>query len=162
MSQIYIFSGPIHSGKTTLLDMWIKQTPSVDGILTAVINGKRYLKFISTGEMYLLESDSWDAGLVEQIGKYKFLKTMFQKSHEYLLNLIQDTPKWIVIDEIGFLELDGMGFEPAVSHLINKFTTKPDVNILLVVRDTLQEKIIDYYKIDSNSLKDFNPKNNIK
>lgn len=157
MSRIYIYSGPIHSGKTTRLDKWIKQMPSVAGVLTPLINGKRYLHFVPTGEMHLLESDLSDTDLIEQIGKYKFLKKVFQISHEYLYNLIRNTPKWIVVDEIGFLELDGMGFEPAVSHLIHKVTTKPDVNILLVVRDTLKEKIIKYYQIDSNYLKDFNP-----
>jgi len=93
----------------------------------------------------------------EQIGEYKFLKRVFLKSHEYLLNLSQNTPDWIVIDEIGFLELDGMGFEPAVSQLINKLQTKSEVHILMVVRDFLKEKVIEYYKINSDSCKDFNP-----
>ena len=157
MSKIFIYSGPIHSGKTTRLDKWSKQSPSVDGVLTLLINGKRHLKFISTGEMYLLESILSDIGLIEQIGKYKFLKSMFQKSHEYLLNLIQDSPKWIVIDEIGFLELRGMGFEPVVTHLIRDLNTKLDVNILLVVRDKLKENVIDYYNLDVNSIEEFNP-----
>jgi nucleoside-triphosphatase THEP1 len=157
MSQIFIYSGTIRSGKTTRLDNWIKKTSSVDGVLTPIINGKRYIKFVSTGKMSLLESDLSDASIVEQIGKYKFLKNTFHKSHEYLLRLIINPPKWIVIDEIGFLELDGMGFEPAVSQLMNKLKNKSDVNILLVVRDFLKDNVINYYKIKSDSWKDFNP-----
>jgi len=157
MAKIYIYSGAIRSGKTTRLDKWIKQTSGIDGVLTPIINGKRHLKFISIGKLYLLETNISDASKVEQIGEYKFLKRVFLKSHEYLLNLSQNTPDWIVIDEIGFLELDGMGFEPAVSQLINKLQTKSEVHILMVVRDFLKEKVIEYYKINSDSCKDFNP-----
>lgn len=157
MSKIYLYSGPIHSGKTTRLESWIKQSPSADGIVTPVINGKRYLKYMSTSETHLLESDLSDINLIEQIGKYRFSKNEFRKSHKYLLNLINNTPKWIIIDEIGFLELDGRGFEPAISQLIYSLKNNPDVNIVLVIRETLTEKIIDYFKIDTNSWTVFNP-----
>lgn len=155
MSQIFVYSGPLHSGKTTRLEQWIKKTPAVDGILTPVIKDKRHIKFIKTGEMYQLETDSQDAAFFQQIGKYKFRTDVFQKARKFLINLIDNTPAWIVIDEIGFLELDGHGFEPVVSELIHKLDSAKDVHILIVVRDYLKEKVMDYYKLDANKVIDF-------
>ena len=155
--QMYIFSDPIHSGKTTRLEQWIKKTPAVDGLLTPVINGKRYIKFISSDEMYRMESDSHDSEFIEQIGKYKFRTDIFKKAENYLINLIDNPPAWIVIDEIGFLELDGHGFEPAVSELIHRLASAKDVHILIVVRDYLKEKVMDYYKLNTNEVFDFYP-----
>ena len=157
MAQIYIYSEPIHAGKTTRLNEWIANLPSVDGILAPVINGKRYIKYISSGDLYLLEADSDNPESFQQIGKYQFRTSVFQKAQNYLLNLIDNTPDWIIVDEIGFLELEGLGYEPAVSQIINSLQIKSNVNILLVIRDTLKDKVIDYYKLSSNAWIDFNP-----
>jgi nucleoside-triphosphatase THEP1 len=157
MSHIFIFSGPIHSGKTTWLENWIKNAPTVDGILAPVINGRRHLKYILSGEIYLLETDSPNPESYLQIGNYKFLNSEFQKAKKYLLNLINNPPNRIIVDEIGFLELDGQGYEPAVSQLINNLDANSNVNIILVVRDTLKAKVIDYFKLDVNSIRDFIP-----
>ncbi len=155
--QMYIFSGPIHTGKTTKLEKWIIKNPDVDGILMPVINGRRYLYFIAKGETHLLETEIENPESFEQIGKYKFQIAIFQKAQNYLLGLIDHLPSWIVIDEIGFLELNKLGFEPAVSTLISKLNSVKDVNILLVVRDYLKDEVMDFYKLDRNLVKDFFP-----
>lgn len=161
MSQIYIYSGPIHSGKTTRLKNWAGKTASVDGVLAPVIEGQRYLKFISDETLQLLETDSTDAGIVQQIGKYKFLNSVFQKAQMYLLSLINLTPEWIVVDEIGYLEMAGKGLEPAVSQIINKLEIVKNVKIVLVIRDTLVEPALKYYKLDAHSTEVFNPDNKL-
>lgn len=155
MSRIYIYSGPIHSGKTTRLEKWAERTQAVDGILAPLIDGKRHLKFLSEGKVYLLEADSSKTGSTIRIGDYIFLNSVFKKAREYVSNLVKNEPDWIVIDEIGFLELEGLGLEPAASNLIEKLKNKPDINILLVVRDYLKSDVIDYYKLDSDKVKDF-------
>lgn len=157
MAQIYVYSDSIHSGKTTRLEAWIRIIQSVDGILMPVINNKRYIKYISTGEMHMLESDTIDPELVQQIGKYKFQTDIFEQAQNYLLSLIDKKLEWIIIDEIGFLELNKQGFEPAVSELIHRLKRKQDVNMLLVIRDYLKAKVFDYYKLDVNNIKDFEP-----
>jgi len=154
---MYIYSDPIHSGKTTRLEKWIKKTPGVDGILTLVRNDKRFLKFISGDELHPLETDSNDPECFQQIGKYKFRTDVFAKAQNYLLGLIDMNPAWIVIDEIGFLELDGCGFEPAVSRLIHDLDSAKDVNILLVVRNSLKEKVMNCFKLNLNTVRDYIP-----
>jgi nucleoside-triphosphatase THEP1 len=157
MAQIFIYSGPIHSGKTTRLEAWIDKIQSVDGILTPIINNKRYIKYISTDELHLLESEPGVLENFQQIGKYKFRTEIFQQAHDYILGLIDQLPKWIVIDEIGFLELGGQGFEPAVTNLIHKLKTRPDVNLIIVIRDYLREKVLDFYQLELITLKEFKP-----
>ena len=55
MNKIFLLSGSIHTGKTTRLTEWIKNKKDVDGILQPVIDGKRHIKHISSGEIQLLE-----------------------------------------------------------------------------------------------------------
>ncbi|MEJ2542537.1 MAG: nucleoside-triphosphatase [Calditrichaceae bacterium] len=155
MAQIYVYSAPTHTGKTTRLESWISKIQSIDGILMPVINNKRYIKYISTGDLQQLESDSNNPDLVQTIGKYKFQTDVFEHAQNYLLSLIDKKLEWIIIDEIGFLELNGQGFEPAVTKLILDMNTKEATNILLVIRDYLKEDVLEYYKLDVNNIKDF-------
>ena len=87
--------------------------------------------------------------MVQRIGNYRFENEVFQKAQNYLLDLIHKRLEWIIIDEVGFLELDGQGFEPAVSKVIQEVETKQNINLLLVIRDYLKDQILDFYKLDS-------------
>jgi nucleoside-triphosphatase THEP1 len=157
MAQIYIYSGPTHSGKTSRLETWIGKIQSIDGILMPTIDNKRYIKYIHTGEVELLETDTNNPDLVQRIGNYRFENEVFQKAQNYLLDLIHKRLEWIIIDEVGFLELDGQGFEPAVSKVIQEVETKQNINLLLVIRDYLKDQILDFYKLDKELVKDFQP-----
>ena len=55
--KIYIYSGKVHSGKTTNILEWTKTKKSIDGILAPVIDSKRYLYRIKSKEYHLLEAD---------------------------------------------------------------------------------------------------------
>ncbi|MEJ2053389.1 MAG: nucleoside-triphosphatase [Calditrichaceae bacterium] len=156
MAEIYIYSGPVRSGKTSKLDQWIKKQRSVDGVLAPVIENKRHLKFIAAGDKFLIETELDDESKVYRVGRYKFLKSVFRDAVEYLDKLRKNPSEWIVIDEIGWLELDGQGLEPAVSELLNelKYT---DTYILLVVRDFLKGKIISHYKFEPEKINEFVP-----
>lgn len=156
MNNIYIFTGEIKSGKTTRLEKWIARNPNSDGILAPYINGKRYLKRIKTNETKLLEYTGDDPNMeLTEICNYKFLKSVFDWGKEELYCAFLQKPEWLIIDEIGPLELKSEALEPIVTQILND-KNNPNTNIVLVVRKKLVEKVIEHYKLYIKGFKIFN------
>ncbi|HSU28123.1 MAG TPA: nucleoside-triphosphatase [Chitinophagaceae bacterium] len=127
--SIYILTGPIQTGKTSSLQQWAENREDVYGILTPVINGKRVFLNVRTGEQWPMEASGTDKEFII-VGKYNFSKIGFDKAAEIIRASIQ-APGWLVIDEIGPLELKGEGFNAILKKVISNRKGKT----LLVVRD---------------------------
>ncbi len=143
--MIYILTGEIKTGKTTRLLKWIELQKNCAGIVSPVINSKRHLLCISTKEIKPLEADTEtnDHDII-CIGKYSFDNKTFQWGKEILNRACRQNKEWLIIDEIGPLELRGKGFEPAACELINLYKTKKE-SLLVVVRKPLYNKFIQHY-----------------
>jgi molybdopterin-guanine dinucleotide biosynthesis protein A/nucleoside-triphosphatase THEP1 len=149
IDQIYILSQPIQSGKTTLLSNWVRSKPSVAGILTPDIDGARKLYDISTNTYFDLQlPDTATDGI--RIGRFLFDETVFKRAQDILKQASEQSPEWIVVDEIGRLEMDRKeGLEPEISVLIEYFKThKLHSKLLLVIRDYLLEEAQKYYGME--------------
>lgn len=154
MSSIYIFTGEIKSGKTTKLEKWIENNPGTDGILAPVIGGKRHLVRIKTKEIKLLEYEGNDPNVeLTTICDYKFINSIFNWGKEELYNACLQKPGWLIIDEIGPLELRGEALEPMVSKILRE--NIDGINIMLVVRKILVEKVISHYNLHKKGFKFF-------
>ncbi len=142
-SNIYILTGPVQSGKTTRLLQFIQGKKAIGGILTPDISGKRKLLGISSGEYYDLQVDENFSGEKISIGKFHFDNAFMEKAIEILLQDRQDNPGWLIVDEVGKLEVEqGAGLHTAVLHLIDYYQSGAPGKLLLVVRDSLLEKAI--------------------
>lgn len=144
MNNIYILTGEIQTGKTTALELWLSGRKNSGGILCPVIGGKRYLESVSSGEKQLLETDNDDAHI---IGRYKFSKEIFKWAQTELMSTLKNDNEWIIIDEIGPLELEEKGLEPAAGNIIRSETE--NCKLLLVVRDKLLHEVIAHYGISN-------------
>src|ERR1043165_8734024 len=98
--KIYILTGAIQSGKTTKLKEWCNDKKDVFGILTPVIDGKRFFLDISPKEKFQMEAESNEKD-VFTIGKFVFRKRSFEKAITILSNALQEKNGWIIVDEIG-------------------------------------------------------------
>jgi len=141
MKKIILFSGPIHSGKTTRLQKFI-EGKNCDGILAPIIEGKRNIKRIKTGEIKPLETESEDSIV---IGKYKFSKEAFEWAKQQIKESLHIEVDYIVIDEVGKLEMIDQGYEPMVSITVDKFKKENSFDLILVVRESLVEEVIKKY-----------------
>jgi nucleoside-triphosphatase THEP1 len=145
--KIYLYSDKIKSGKTSRLLDWTKLHTETDGILAPLINNKRHLYRIKTNETHLLECDEIEKDSENLIiGNYIFRKDIFIWAQNELLNAYSSSPEWLLIDEIGFLELKNEGLEPSVTNILtekNNCKTK----IVLVVRDFLIDSVKNRYKL---------------
>jgi nucleoside-triphosphatase THEP1 len=125
----------------------------VYGILSPRIGDKRFFVDISTGEQFPMEAGPDDKQLVH-IGKYAFSLCAFSKAVTILNNAIHQFNGWLVIDEIGPLELEGKGFDEILREILQDKET--NLKLILVIRDTLREKVISHYDLDQHFLKTVN------
>lgn len=146
--NIFILSQPVQSGKTTLLQTWLKGKKNIGGILTPDENGYRKLLNIATGEQYNLQLKDHEHGI--SIGRFVFDESVFQVANEILLGELSANHEWIVVDEIGKLEfVQNKGLEPAVSKLIQHFKENTaQSKLLLVIRDYLLDEVIQHYQLE--------------
>ena len=149
-SGIYILSLPIQSGKTTLLQQWLKaQTVSVAGFLSPDINGRRHLLNISTNELRCFQLADDADGI--KIGRFVFDSAVFEWGKEMLQRSLQATNDWIMIDEVGRLEInENSSWEPILTEVIKNFQSRQhNRKLLLVIRDYLLDEAIEKYGLQS-------------
>ncbi|MGD1840309.1 MAG: nucleoside-triphosphatase [Thermonemataceae bacterium] len=144
--MIYLLTGPIGTGKTTQLTKWVAQQQQVAGILSPVIEGKRHLQDITSGASQLLEATATTQQPV-QVGRYTFDETVFTWARACLQEALKKSPRYLIIDEIGKLELRQEGLEPAVTEVLQAYQQQASFDLILVIRDTLLEKSIAHYTL---------------
>lgn len=152
MGELYIYSDPIKSGKTTKLMQWAASQKNIDGIFQPVIEGKRFLYHISSRSLKPLEIEK--SNDTTTIGQYIFSNQAFLWAQEKLIKAINNEIDWLVIDEIGPLELEGKGLEPAISKILAE-VKHSNQNVIIVVRKNLLDKITAHYKLE-NKYNSFN------
>jgi nucleoside-triphosphatase THEP1 len=150
---IFILTAPVHSGKTTSLINWSAARNDVHGILTPVVGGKRVFMNAQTKEQFPMEATGPSAPLrtdVITVGRFVFSKAAFDKAIQTIRDAITKKD-WLVIDEIGPMELRGEGFCEVLKEVLMLRKEK----ILLVVREGMAGQVIKYFNInDAETLHD--------
>jgi nucleoside-triphosphatase len=142
--NIIILACEKHSGKTTTLLQWVKDKENIAGILSPDINGVRQFYDIEQGSYFTMLATANEETL--QIGKYVFSKASFDRANKILLAIKN---KFIIIDEIGPLELTGSGFTNTLKIILQN---KNYSNLLLVIRNELVKDLIEYFNIDEKEI----------
>jgi len=156
MRSLYILSGPVHSGKTTKLSDWLKKKKNVAGVLAPVIDEKRFLLNIKTGEKKKLElKNERDKSMIIKVGKYKLDKNILEWGNKIIFKSINENPGWLIIDEFGPLEMKGEGIEPAVKKVIEKDDLLKNTKVIIVMRDSLVLDFIHKYNFTQIDLRWF-------
>jgi len=146
--MIYILTGAIRTGKTTALLEWCKNRDDVDGVLCPDnAEGKRYFLEVKSKNEFELETEFETEGIIE-IGNFKFLKLGFEKANAYLLAVASENEsQYLIIDELGKLELKKEGLHLSVERLIPNYETNENKHLILVVRDYLLDAVLAHYSI---------------
>ena len=143
-AKIYILTGAIQSGKTTKLIQWSNNRNDVFGILTPAMNGKKVFMDANSREQFSMEAGPEEKDILT-IGRYTFSKTSFEKAITILQKAIKEKSGWLLVDEIGPLELRGEGFHNIVKEILN---SKTALNILFVIRDTILDEALKFYGLN--------------
>lgn len=150
--RIYILTGEIQSGKTTTLMQWSAGRKDVFGILSPIVDGKRFFMNIQTGERFEMEAQEGETEILK-IGKYSFRKKSFNKAITTLQLSLNEKKGWLVIDEIGPLELRKEGFYKILNEILG---TKTSLQIILVVRNSLIEEVINFFRLSEYKIEFLN------
>jgi nucleoside-triphosphatase len=160
--MIYILTGPIRTGKTSSLMAWAGNRKDVAGMLCPDdANGQRYFYEIENQEQFQLEVNQQTNAETLSVGPFQFLVSAFDRANQNLLGLInQETYTYVIIDELGKLELKHTGLHSSAARLIPVYEKRSSQHLILVVRDSLLNAIIEHYQmsqyelITSNTLSD--------
>lgn len=143
---VHILTGPVRSGKTTALISILETVQKNGGILTPVTAGKRVFMNVENGACFPMEATNEETA-VFRVGRFCFSKAGFEKASAIIRSAVPVTG-WLVIDEIGPLELNGEGF----SDVLNGVLALRKEKILLVVREGLAEKVGDHFGIFNSTV----------
>jgi len=149
--SIYIFSRPIHSGKTTELLRWCNRQKSIAGVLMPDIDGSRKILDLQTKEIFDIEcTDALNTNEpLTPVGRFYFYTAAFEKGNLIITQALDQSPDWIIIDEAGKLELEGKGFYDSIVKTVAHFQDeKTTSNLLITVRESLCEEVITFFKIE--------------
>jgi nucleoside-triphosphatase THEP1 len=148
--MIHILSGSVHSGKTSRLLQWAEGRSDLAGIATPEQDGLKMLYDLKARRYFPFQiNEPYDPAVDSiGIGSYRFSDAAFLLARQILERAVQHSPGWLIIDEIGPLELAGQGFEPVAGSIISQYSGSDlESNLLLVIRDTILHKAIEHYHI---------------
>ncbi|BAO76067.1 nucleoside-triphosphatase [Winogradskyella sp. PG-2] len=151
--MIYILKGDIRTGKTTALLNWIEKRNDVDGLLCPDNeNGKRYFLKVKSSEEFEFETEQEPEKTIT-IGRFHFLKSAFDEANDYLISKGKaQKSKYLIIDELGKLELQHTGLDDAAKVLIPDCIFNDKNHLIVVIRTSLIEKVVEHYQIKSYTL----------
>jgi nucleoside-triphosphatase THEP1 len=133
--KIYIITAPVQTGKTTALINWSATRNDVYGIFTPVMEGKRVFMNAQKKEQFPMEAAKGETDVLT-VGRFIFSKPGFDKAIQIIHDAV-DKKGWLIIDEIGPMELRGEGFTEILKEILAIRKEK----IVLVVREGLVEKV---------------------
>jgi nucleoside-triphosphatase THEP1 len=139
-----ILTGPIKTGKTTRLLNWLSDKENVHGIATPIVKNKRVFYDLFEKKYFPMEAGSGENEILT-IGKYVFSKNGFKKAEGVIEKGIFHS-QYLVIDEIGPLELKGEGFCGVLKNILN--IEKRNFILLLVVRASILSEVLSFFEIE--------------
>jgi nucleoside-triphosphatase THEP1 len=133
-----LVTGPTHSGKTGRLLDWAEGRREVVGIAAPDGPAGRRMVDLASGDHVEMEQPAPNEAVVA-IGPYTFRRAAFDWAYERLLAAAVDPEaQYLVIDEIGPLELRGEALAPALDALL----ARPRLpELVVIVRDSLLDEV---------------------
>jgi len=146
--MIFIVTGPVHSGKTTLVKQVFsklkEQGVQISGFLSERVSQGREISGYDLFDLKTEKSRPFirkqSKGEGERVGPFFLIPQVLAEAKEIILH--GKKADVLVIDEVGPLELSGKGFWPALENVLQKLPKC----ILLVAREEILEDLLELIK----------------
>jgi nucleoside-triphosphatase THEP1 len=143
--MIQILTGPVRSYKTTTLMQWCAARPDCGGVLSPDVDGLRCLYNVRAKRHIPWQKQERTSDTDIVIGRFVFDPAAFQTAILWLDQHVQDPDiNILLIDEIGPLELKGLGWDGWLNHFLLHPSTK---DLLLVVRENILDEVVSRYRL---------------
>lgn len=144
--MIMILSGPVRSYKTTTLMHWVEDRVDCGGVLSPDVDGLRCLYNVKEKIHIPWQKIRPDSFSDIIIGRFAFDAEAFHEAREWLTDhLTDDAVQYLILDEVGPLELAGEGWD---SWLITSLEKIGEKTLILVTRETLIGDVVKHYGIE--------------
>lgn len=148
--MILILTGPARSHKTTALFHWAKDRNDCGGILTPDERGVRMLYNVKERKNIPFQKHEKNSPDDVSIGRYIFDAEGFSQASTWLDDHLSDPNlHYVLLDEIGPLELEGHGWDKWIRASVPKLGDK---TLILVVRRKLLDEVIRRYRLEEVSI----------
>jgi nucleoside-triphosphatase THEP1 len=143
--HIHLLSGPVQGGKTTYMaeqvDSWKNKGLRVKGFLCpGLMAGGRRAEFslmnVQTGHKLLMGREEKIAGWVKY-RRFYFNPEAFRQGTAWIKEALAEPTDLLLIDEVGPMELEGLGWSELLDSLEQQTSTKQ----LWVVREELVPEV---------------------
>lgn len=144
--KIIIISGTIGEGKTTQIRKLVEEFKA-QGIPVAGIVSPRVMSQSETTGYDIIDiaTDDREQFLrvtthqeLDKVGRYSILPEGMKTGKDALKQLRSKNYKFVVVDEVGRLELDNEGWAPDINDLVDHSAS----NLIFAVRDIFTEQVI--------------------
>lgn len=146
MNKIFVLTGAKNSGKSTRLMKWSMYQKDVAGIICLRKNKKKKLYSIHSNQFKNHEVKTKTESVIS-IGQFNFSQESFDWAEQEILKALEIKPAWLILDEIGPIELQGMGHDKIIKQIFS-YPELSSTKLLLVIRENLVNEVIAYYNID--------------
>ncbi|MFY8021547.1 MAG: NTP transferase domain-containing protein [Bacteroidia bacterium] len=151
-NRIIILSDAIRTGKTTTLANWLENIDSKAGFICPDIENKRKLLNLQTGIYYDFELKEKSDNSTS-IGKFHFSNDIIQKACKETLDAATKEFHFLIMDEIGKLEIEtDLGFYPILNSIISNYQKPGNGYLILVIRDTLLQKALIKFNLKDSKI----------
>ena len=156
--MVTIVTGGIDSCKTTKLASLYAESGAGDGFAMIKRLAGRHVRGydarrLSTGvDLPLVYRGGFEPEglrIACRIGPYLFAEAAYRHVSDELLRMVRDRVSPIYFDEIGELELEGSGFDPAMRAM-----AASGLDLVLVVRDEFVARVVERYELRDVTLVD--------
>lgn len=154
--MIYILTGDVQTGKSFSLNQWSKDREDVVGLLSLVNKeGQRDFLNIRTQETFSMHAK---IGQIDSekifVGKFEFSKKAFQNAIKTIeQEVTKKDYKFLVIDELGKLELKNQGLYSVTKPILSIFENDSERHLILVIRESLLYQIINHMAINVHKIR---------
>ena len=143
--MILILTGPTRSGKPTALFQWTKDRSDCGGFLSPDHKGLRTIYNVRDSLSIPFEKTEHTASSDIVIGRFIFEAESFIIASQWLDEHLTDPNiHYILMDEIGPLELVGQGWYQCLCNTLDQLENK---TLILVVRRSLIDAVIQHYDL---------------
>lgn len=149
MHKLYILTGGVRTGKTTALEAWCAAGEGRSGILQPVRDGVRMLLDIDSGEERRLDATGEEAGSETiGIGRYMFKRDTLEWGKEKLIETARRGPRYLVLDELGYLEMEQKGMHDTFLRLLQMNRDLAKTTLLVVIREALLKSVMHHFNLE--------------